>query len=108
MLALALAAEFRVVDAGFALDRLDALGVDLATAVAQTDGGPHAEARACAEVLAGVHGFTGDAENYDDPDNSMLDVVLERRRGLPIVLSVVYVEAARRADVPLVGVGLPG
>jgi regulator of sirC expression with transglutaminase-like and TPR domain len=108
MLALALAAEFRMVDAGFALDRLDALGVDLATAVAQTAGDPHAEARACAEVLAGVHGFTGDAENYDDPDNSMLDVVLERRRGLPILLSVVYVEAARRAHVPLVGVGLPG
>ena len=38
----------------------------------------------------------------------MLDRVLERRRGLPIGLSVVYVEAARRADVPLAGVGLPG
>ena len=38
----------------------------------------------------------------------MLDRVLERRRGLPILLSTVYVEAARRADVPLAGVGLPG
>src|SRR3954466_13608965 len=38
----------------------------------------------------------------------MLDLVLERRRGLPIVLSVVYVEVARRAGVALAGVGLPG
>jgi regulator of sirC expression with transglutaminase-like and TPR domain len=38
----------------------------------------------------------------------MLDAVLERRRGLPILLSVVYVEVARRAGVELAGVGLPG
>ena len=38
----------------------------------------------------------------------MLDLVLTRRRGLPILLSVVYVEVARRAGIPLAGVGLPG
>jgi regulator of sirC expression with transglutaminase-like and TPR domain len=38
----------------------------------------------------------------------MLDVVLERRKGLPILLSVVYVEVARRAGIALAGVGLPG
>jgi regulator of sirC expression with transglutaminase-like and TPR domain len=38
----------------------------------------------------------------------MLDVVLERRLGLPILLSVVYAEVARRAGIPLAGVGLPG
>ncbi len=38
----------------------------------------------------------------------MLDLVLERRRGLPILLSVVYVEVGRRAGIPLRGVGLPG
>jgi regulator of sirC expression with transglutaminase-like and TPR domain len=45
---------------------------------------------------------------YDHPDNSMLDLVLERGRGLPIALSVVYVETARRAGIALDGVGLPG
>ena len=45
---------------------------------------------------------------YDHPDNSMLDLVLTRRRGLPILLSVVYVEVARRAGIELAGVGLPG
>jgi len=47
-------------------------------------------------------------EEYDRPDNSMLDRVLARRRGLPIVLSIVYVEVGRRAGLPLAGVGLPG
>jgi regulator of sirC expression with transglutaminase-like and TPR domain len=52
--------------------------------------------------------LAGDRDDYDNPDNSMLDLVLERRRGLPIALSVVYVAAARRAGIPLAGVGLPG
>jgi regulator of sirC expression with transglutaminase-like and TPR domain len=107
-LALSLAAEFRVVDEGGARARLDALGAELAAAVEATDGSPGAQATACAAVLGGAHGFLGDREDYDHPDNSMLDVVLERRRGLPILLSVVYLEAARRAGVPLAGVGLPG
>ena len=38
----------------------------------------------------------------------MLDLVLTRRRGLPILLSVVYVEVARRAGIQIAGVGLPG
>jgi regulator of sirC expression with transglutaminase-like and TPR domain len=38
----------------------------------------------------------------------MLDVVLSRRRGLPILLSVIYIAVARRAGIPLAGVGLPG
>jgi regulator of sirC expression with transglutaminase-like and TPR domain len=106
-LALALAAEFRPVDAGAALAALDALGADLAAAV-PAGAGPDAEVRACTEVLGERHGFHGDREPYDAPENSMLDLVLERRRGLPILLSAVYVEAARRAGIALAGVGLPG
>ncbi len=105
LLALALAAEFRAVDAGGALARLDALGAQLAKRTGET---PEEQARACAELLGDVHGYTGDAERYDDPQNSMLDVVLTRKRGLPILLSVLYAEVARRAGVPLAGVGLPG
>jgi regulator of sirC expression with transglutaminase-like and TPR domain len=108
LLALALAAELRQADAAVALATLDALGAELARAAASTAGSPAAQARACAQLLGGVHGFAGDTERYDHPDNSMLDLVLERRRGLPILLSVVYVEAARRAGIPLAGVGLPG
>lgn len=59
-------------------------------------------------TLAADHGFTGNREDYDHPDNSMLDLVIERRVGLPILLSVVYVEVARRAGMPVAGVGMPG
>jgi regulator of sirC expression with transglutaminase-like and TPR domain len=109
LLALALAAELRPeVDAGGALATLDALGAELAQVVARLAIDPAAQLRACSDLLGAAHGFTGDDDDYDHPDNSMLDLVLERRRGLPIVLSVVYVEVARRAGLPLAGVGLPG
>lgn len=53
-------------------------------------------------------GFTGDRDDYYDPANSMLDLVLDRRRGIPITLSVVMLEVGRRLHVPLRGVGMPG
>jgi regulator of sirC expression with transglutaminase-like and TPR domain len=108
LLALAIAHEFRDVDARHALSVLDALGAELAQSVAETGGAPGDVARVCGDVLGVRHGFRGDREDYDDPGNSMLDLVLERRRGLPILLSVVYIEVGRRADVPIGGVGLPG
>jgi regulator of sirC expression with transglutaminase-like and TPR domain len=108
LLALGLAGEFREVDADGALAALDDLGAELGHAIARTDGRPEAQALACAQMLGAGHGFTGDRERYDDPRNSMLDLVLSRRRGLPILLSVVYVEVARRAGVAIEGVGLPG
>ena len=52
-------------------------------------------------------GFGGDAEHYDDPRNSFLDVVLTRRRGLPILLATVMIEVGRRRGIPVVGVGMP-
>ena len=104
-LALALAAEFREVEGDDALAELDRLGLELETIAGDT---PPEQANALAEVLGRRHGFVGDQVVYDHPDNSMLDLVLERRRGLPILLSVVYVEVARRAGIALEGVGLPG
>ncbi|MDQ3675512.1 MAG: transglutaminase-like domain-containing protein [Actinomycetota bacterium] len=106
-IALSLAAEFGEVDADAARTRLDELGDEVdALLVAPRD--PRAEADAVVEVLGRRHGFRGDRENYDHPRNSMLGVVLERRAGLPILLSVVYVAVGRRAGVALDGVGLSG
>lgn len=53
-------------------------------------------------------GFQGDAEDYGNPHNSLIDSVLDRRRGIPITLSIVLLEVARRVHVPVDGVGLPG
>jgi regulator of sirC expression with transglutaminase-like and TPR domain len=59
-------------------------------------------------VLFEEEGFRGNKEDYDDPRNSYLNEVLDRRIGLPITLSVVTIEVARRAGLPVSGVGFPG
>jgi len=53
-------------------------------------------------------GFRGNSEDYYDPKNSFLNEVIDRRKGIPITLSILYMETAWRLDLPLVGVGLPG
>lgn len=58
--------------------------------------------------LFSQEGFTGDTDDYDAPENSLLDCVLERRKGMPILLSVVYTELARRLGVGVDGVSFPG
>ena len=107
-LALALAVELRDdVNTTWAIAELDRLGAELAP-LAGGCADAEAEAEACRELLGETYGFEGDDDEYDDPDTSMLDLVLARRVGLPILLSTVYVEVARRAGIELGGVGLPG
>ncbi|AEH08352.1 MULTISPECIES: transglutaminase-like domain-containing protein [Protofrankia] len=70
------------------------------------------DVRTAAEILRqslGVRGrFHGDPTDYDSLYASLLSSVLRRRRGLPIMLSVVWVEVARRLGIPAYPVGLPG
>ncbi|MDB5715150.1 MAG: hypothetical protein JWO15_2547 [Sphingomonadales bacterium] len=58
--------------------------------------GAHAQADALSFVLSEEFGFVGDRETYDDPANADLVQVIDRRRGLPVSLSILYVAAARR------------
>ncbi len=53
-------------------------------------------------------GFIGDEENYYDPDNTYLNKVIDRRKGNPVSLCLVYMLVARRLHLPVVGIGLPG
>ena len=53
-------------------------------------------------------GFSGNREHYDDPRNSFLNEVFDRRLGIPISLAVVYLEIGRRAGLRLEGVNFPG
>jgi regulator of sirC expression with transglutaminase-like and TPR domain len=53
-------------------------------------------------------GFGGNQADYYDPRNSYLNEVIDRRTGIPITLSLVYLEVARRIDFPMVGIGMPG
>lgn len=70
-------------------------------------GGRLAQIQALRHVLSDEEGFHGNLEDYFAPENSFLNVVLERKVGLPITLSVLYLEVARRAGIPLFGVGFP-
>jgi regulator of sirC expression with transglutaminase-like and TPR domain len=71
-------------------------------------GSPHAWATALRELLGERYGFHGTPGDYQRLESSLLHEVLRRRRGLPILLSVVWLEVARRAGAPVYGVALPG
>lgn len=74
-----------------------------------TDAAPgEASLRAINEVLFAELGFRGNEGNYYDPANSYLNQVMDRRLGIPISLSLVYMFVARRLGLPLVGIGMPG
>ncbi len=60
------------------------------------------------EFLFDQLGFCGNTEDYYDPRNSYLNEVLERRTGIPITLSVLYMELGQRIGLPLAGVSFPG
>ncbi|MEU8590979.1 transglutaminase-like domain-containing protein [Streptomyces sp. NPDC048664] len=100
------AADRTLDDAGLdaAQIRLDELAGELPFA----PGGPRAWATALAGLLGERHGFHGTPADYDRLQSSLLHEVLLRRRGLPILLSVVWIEVARRAGGTVYGVALPG
>jgi regulator of sirC expression with transglutaminase-like and TPR domain len=106
--ALTLAAdEYPGLDAAAYLRRLDDLG-RLARARLTGDTGADGAVTALNALLFLEQGFRGNREDYYDPRNSFINDVLDRRLGIPITLSVVYIEVAARAGVTVRGIGLPG
>jgi regulator of sirC expression with transglutaminase-like and TPR domain len=83
--------------------------VELAGADAQADAGDLPRRRAAlAELLHGQFGYAGDGETYDDPSNANLLKVIERRRGLPVALGILWLHAAEAAGWGAHGVDFPG
>jgi hypothetical protein len=97
-LLLTIAGHEHPVDESYWLGRLD----DLAAGVTEPTLG------ALRRHLFSDLGFRGDTVDYGDPANSYLDRVIERRRGQPILLSVLTMEVGRRVGVELDGIGMPG
>ncbi|HVG59478.1 MAG TPA: transglutaminase-like domain-containing protein [Hyalangium sp.] len=97
-------------DAPACLHTLDALAARVQLEVERhlEEGPSLARLRALRHVLADIEGFRGNEQDYYSPENSFLDYVLEHKVGLPITLSVVYLEVARRAGISLFGVAFPG
>jgi regulator of sirC expression with transglutaminase-like and TPR domain len=96
--------EYPDLDVAAYLNRLDHLAELASQTIASTD----LPALMLAQFLFDTLGFAGDSVNYTDPRNSFLNEVLERRLGIPISLSVLFLEVAQRAGVRAEGVGLPG
>jgi regulator of sirC expression with transglutaminase-like and TPR domain len=86
---------------------LDALAARAATVVGAA-ASPDDAGLALSRTMFGELGFRGNTQEYYDPRNSFLADVLERKLGIPITLSVVFLEVARRLGVPAAGVGFPG
>lgn len=85
-------------DVARVLDRLDALA-------RRVEGTTHLAIR---RVVSIAEGIGGNVDDYHHPDNHFLDTVLSSRRGVPIVLSALWIEVGRRAGIEMEGVGMPG
>ena len=100
----------RITDPGLMVEeyaaRLDALA-DRAVVACGAEAEAARVVAAVSDVLFREEGFAGDRRDYYNPQNSFLHDVLERRRGLPILLSVLFMEVAGRAGLVVEGVGAP-
>jgi len=105
--ALWIAAEARPpLDVPRYLARIDSLAEEAGAELGAVDAATGAAG--LARFLHVEKGFTGNAEDYFDARNSYLDQVLERRTGIPITLSILWVGIARRLGLNAAGVSFPG
>ena len=111
--------EYPTLDAAPYLGRLDELGREARRRVAEARSAPAAAPhRTDPDGYAGVMAlndylftelrFVGNAVRYEDPRNSFLNEVLDRRTGIPITLALLYMEVARRAGLHIEGINFPG
>jgi regulator of sirC expression with transglutaminase-like and TPR domain len=99
--------DYRNLDLGEYLSRLDQLAVAVRRRMNDASS-VYRTIAALNYVLFQEQGFHGNRENYYDPKNSFLNDVIERKTGIPITLSIVYIEVAGRVGLSLWGVSFPG
>src|SRR3954464_13090403 len=101
--------EYPALDCAPYLQRLEGMGEGAEGRMQRHQGaGQHVLIATLNAYLYEELGFSGNRDHYDDPRNSFLNEVLDRRLGIPISLAVVYLEIGRRAGVRLEGVNFPG
>ena len=86
---------------------LDAIGAE-ALIRRGVQSNPERDCRILADLLFGELGFEGDRDDYYNPHNSYIDRVMERRKGIPISMSVIAMAIGQRAEMEIDGVGFPG
>jgi regulator of sirC expression with transglutaminase-like and TPR domain len=115
--------EIDIAEAALQFARVDAPKADWLAARAHLSDLARAAARLAADVPAGDvatqatalcgllaerHGYAGDRDRYEDPDNANLIRVIERRRGLPVALGILWLHTARAAGWTAHGLDFPG
>ncbi len=98
--------EYSALDVNLYIKRLDVIA-NAAQSRVQDSGDTDQMISALNFTLFDELGFRGNRESYYDPRNSYLNQVIDRRLGIPITLTVIYIEVARRIGFPVYGVGLP-
>jgi regulator of sirC expression with transglutaminase-like and TPR domain len=89
-------------------EHLRTLAAEVAAAARSAEHDLHGRIRAINAVLFDGHGYAGDRDTYNDLRNADLMSVIDRRRGLPIALGILYIDAARTQGWPIEGVNFPG
>ena len=99
--------EYPLLDVPYYLARLDALAERVRRRMRNS---PTARETIALlnRVLFDEEGLRGNREDYYDPRNSFLNDVLDRKLGIPITLSIVYLDVAKRVGFPIAGTGMPG
>jgi regulator of sirC expression with transglutaminase-like and TPR domain len=120
--------DIRIAEAGLALAAMDrqrsvpetyhehlaAIGAEMSKIAAEFDcnaegdAGLFNRATALSKALAGAFGYQGDRVTYDDLQNANLMRVIDRRKGLPVALAILYIHAARSQGWAIEGVNFPG
>ncbi len=99
--------EYPALDVPCYLARLDAMATELRQRLSR-EMGIHQQIGTLSDYLFNEQEFRGNKEDYYDPRNSFFNEVLDRRIGIPITLSMLYIEMGQRVDLRLRGVGMPG
>jgi regulator of sirC expression with transglutaminase-like and TPR domain len=110
--------EYPELDANRYVAQLDSIGAEASRRLSNAElpaDAPHnvdldrfAKVAALNAYLFDELGFVGNEADYSDSRNSFLNEVIDRRTGIPITLSLVYMEVARRAGLPVEGINFPG
>jgi regulator of sirC expression with transglutaminase-like and TPR domain len=98
--------EYPAIEIAAWLDRLDVMGQQVRRRVT-TGEDPEVLIQRLNQFMFVEQGFRGNTEEYYDPRNSFLNEVLDRKLGIPITLSLIYLAVANRAGLTLKGVGMP-
>jgi len=99
--------EYQSLDVAGYLRRLDEMATEVRDRIG-AERHPLTVAAGLSRYLFSELGFSGTEVEYFDPRSSFLNDVLDRRKGIPLSLSLIYMEVARRAGFEVQGVGLPG